>query len=140
MACLNPLLPGAADELERLAVDQGFCAIKIPQAHYEFWAIDHRAQPDLGVLVALTDDPTVALLDVGWTPRSVQMVQRHRAGLHVRPNPHLLRRPHEHGDPATSSGGEQPRLLGIVLGLMDEPASAPTRAGRVAKGCSWARG
>ena len=44
-ACLNPLEPGAPAQLERLVKEDGFCGVKIHQAHYNFPVNDQRAFP-----------------------------------------------------------------------------------------------
>ena len=44
-ACLNPLEPGAPAQLERLVKEDGFCGVKIHQAHYDFPVNDQRAFP-----------------------------------------------------------------------------------------------
>ena len=76
---------------------------------------------DLGVLVALAQGAAVALLKVGGTPRAVEVMQRDRARLDVGPDAHLLGGADDHRHLAGAARLEQPRLLGVVAGLVDEP-------------------
>ena len=78
-------------------------------------------QSDLGVLVALAQAAAVALFDVGWAPRTVEVVQRDRAVLDVGPDSHAGGGADDHGDLAGAAGGEQSGLLGVVARLVDPP-------------------
>lgn len=83
---------------------------------------------DFGVLVALSDDPALALRDVRRPPRAIQVVQCDRAGLHVRAHPHLLRGTNQDVDVAGPGGGEQALLLHVRLGVVDELDPVPRQA------------
>src|SRR4051794_7108116 len=82
------------------------------------------------VVVALPQDPALALLEVGWAPRAVEVVQRDRAGLHVGAHAHPFGGPDKDGDLTFAAGGEQFALLAVVAGLVDEPHPFAREPGR----------
>ena len=73
----------------------------------------------LGVLVALPQDPALALFDVRGPPRTIQEVKRDRPRLDVGPDAHLLGRADQHRELPVAGGGEQPALLNVALRFVD---------------------
>jgi hypothetical protein len=107
---------GAAHDL----VDEGaFAGHGLPGEGVEAAGDDVAVDADLGVLVALAQDASLALGDVGRAPRAVEVVQGDRAGLDVGADAHLGGRADEHGDVAGAAGVEQAGLLGVSVGLVD---------------------
>jgi hypothetical protein len=54
------------------------------------------------VLVALPQDAALALLDLGWLPGRIEMVQGHQSALNIRARPHFLGAAQEHAHLTTS--------------------------------------
>src|SRR5258705_5853998 len=75
---------------------------------------------DGGVLVALPDDAALALLEIGWAPGHIDVMQGRGAGLHVGAGPHLFRRAHQNGHLAGGALAEQFELVGRLEGVVDE--------------------
>ena len=85
---------------------------------------------DFLVQVALADDASFALVDVGGTPGSIEVVQGHGAVLHVGADAHLLGRADQDSDVPGPARGEQPGQVGIGLRLVHEPDGLPGQPAR----------
>ena len=67
----------------------------------------------------LTENPAVALLDLGWFPRGVQVMQGREAFLDVGAGAHFLRAADQHPDGAAPDFLEEGLLLGVGFGVAD---------------------
>ena len=72
------------------------------------------------VRVTLTQDASLALLNVRGPPRPVQMMQGNEPLLHIRPRAHLLSAAEKDPHLARANLLEQGQLLGIALVILDE--------------------
>ena len=72
------------------------------------------------VIVALTDTPAVALLQVARAVRRVQMMQRGKPSLHVRARAALFRTADKDTDLALVHFVEQCLLILVSLGVVDK--------------------
>ncbi len=70
--------------------------------------------------VALAEDASVALLDVGGTPRGIEMVQRHEAALDVRAFAHFWSAAEEDAHFAFTHGFEERSFGGVFVVVLDE--------------------
>ena len=70
--------------------------------------------------VALTDDASIALFQVGRSPRSIKMMSCHKSLLHVHARAHLGGRANEDADSAGLHIAEQLALAEVGIGVMDE--------------------
>jgi len=93
----------------------------LPAVGVEAALDDVAVDGDFGVLVTLPQDAAFALLEVGWAPGAVQVVQRDRAGLDVGPYAHFDGAADQYLDVTGSGCGEQLSLFFVVSGLVDEP-------------------
>ena len=102
-----------------LVDEPGFALDRLPHVGVKRPFGDVAVDPDGRVLVALAQDPPVALGDVRRPPRNVDVVQGDRPRLDVGADAHLLRRADDHADLPGAAGREQPGLLDVVAGLVD---------------------
>jgi len=79
----------------------------LPAVGVEAALDDVAVDGDFGVLVTLPQDAAFALLEVGWAPGAVQVVQRDRAGLDVGPYAHFDGAADQYLDVTGSGCGEQ---------------------------------
>ena len=70
--------------------------------------------------VALSDDPALALLDVAWLPRHIDVMQADKTVLHVGAGAHSGGGPDQHTDFPASDSIKQSLLLLIRAGLLDK--------------------
>ena len=113
-------LPSIQASTHHLCDESGFPLDRLPHERIEGPLDDIPVQLHLRILVALPEDPALALLDIGGPPRAVNMVQRHGARLHVGSHPHLLRGADEHRDVTRPRRREQLILLPVIAGLVHE--------------------
>ena len=104
-----------------LVDEPGFALDGLPAVGVEAALDGVAVDRDLGVLVALADAAALALFDVGGAPGAIEVMNGDAAVLNVGADAHLLGRADDHRDVPGATGGEQPRLLAIVAGLVDEP-------------------
>ena len=75
---------------------------------------------DDGILVALPENPPLALLHVGRSPRRIEMMQGNQPLLHVRARTHLLRAAEKDADLARAHIPEQRELRGVGIVVLNE--------------------
>ena len=71
------------------------------------------------ILVALAQYPALALLDVAWPPRRVEVVERHKALLYVGAGGHFLRGAKQDADAPGIDRIKQRLLLRVGIGVVD---------------------
>ncbi|MCE0497974.1 MAG: hypothetical protein LV481_08530 [Methylacidiphilales bacterium] len=72
------------------------------------------------ILIALAQNPALALLDVGRPPWGVDVVQRDQAFLNIRPGAHHLGASHHDPDPPGSHFLEKGDFGGICVAILNE--------------------
>ena len=73
-----------------------------------------------GISIALPQNPALALLHVGGSPRRVQMMQRNQPFLNIRARTHFLRAAEQHTDLARANGTEQRQLRVVRVVILNE--------------------
>ena len=90
----------------------------LPHVGVEAALGDVAQHPDLGVLVPLAEDASIALLDVGRTPRRVEVVHGDGTRLHVGADAHGLGGADEYRHRAVAARGEELRFGHVGLGVL----------------------
>ena len=75
---------------------------------------------DFLIHIALPDDATIALGHVAGLPANVQVMHRHKPGLHVGARPHFCGAAQQNAHIAGAHFGEQCRLFCFGIGIVDE--------------------
>jgi len=109
-------LAGVEPALHHLPDEPGFALHGLPGVGVEGAFGDVAVDRDLGVLVALPLDASFPLGQVRGSPRAVQVVQGHCAGLHVGADAHLGGGADEDLHGPGAAGVEQLGLLPVVAG------------------------
>ena len=75
---------------------------------------------DFLIHIALTDDATIALGHVAGLPANIQMMHRHKSGLHVCARSHFCSASEQDSHIARAHFGEQCRLFRFGVGVVDK--------------------
>ena len=113
--------PPAVATGEYLVDETTFQLDRLPHVDIEAALSDVAQHLDGVVLVPLAQNSAFALLDIGWSPWTIQVMQGDTPRLHVGSDSHLLGCPDKHSDGAASCGVKELFLLAWVLRLVHEP-------------------
>ena len=72
------------------------------------------------IFIALADDTTIALFNIGGSPRRVQMMSREQFSLYIGPHPHFAGGSQEHANCSLPRLSIQRFCLFLIFGIVDK--------------------